>query len=50
MDSADDAVRVLVTDPVLHKRLAKYLVHRCFLNSFFEDFHAGMAPNSKSGD
>jgi hypothetical protein len=50
MDKTDDAVRVLVTDPVLQKRLAKYLVHRCFRNSVLEDLHAGIAPDSKSGD
>ncbi len=48
MDKTDDAVRVLVTDPVLQKRLAKHLVHRCFRNSVLEDLHAGIAPDSKS--
>ncbi len=46
----DDAIRVLITDPVLQKRLAKYLVHRCFRNSVLEDLHAGIAPDSKAGD
>jgi hypothetical protein len=32
------------------KRLAKYLVHRCFRNSALEDLHAGIAPDSKAGD
>jgi hypothetical protein len=50
MDKADDAVRVLVRDLVLQKRLAKYLVHRCFRNSVLEDLHAGIAPDSKLGD
>ena len=50
MDKRDDAIRVLITDPVLQKRLAKYLVHRCFRNSVLEDLHAGIAPDSKVGD
>ena len=50
MDKRDDAIRVLITDQVLQKRLAKYLVHRCFRNSVLEDLHAGIAPDSKAGD
>jgi len=50
MDKRDDAIRVLITDPVLQKRLAKYFVHRCFRNSVLEDLHAGIAPDSKAGD
>ena len=50
MDKTDDAVRVLITDPVLQKRLAKYLVQRCFRNSVLDDLHAGIAPDSKAGD
>ena len=50
MDKTDDALRVFVTDPILQKRLAKYLVHRCFRNSVLEDLHAGIAPESKTGD
>ena len=50
MDKTDDALRVLVTDPILQKRLAKYLVHRCFRNSVLEDLHAGIAPDSETGD
>ena len=50
MDKTDAAVRVLITDPALQKRLAKYLVQRCFRNSVLEDLHAGIAPDSKSGD
>jgi hypothetical protein len=50
MDKRDDAIRVLITDPVLQKRLAKYLVQRCFRNSVLEDLHAGIAPDSKAGD
>jgi hypothetical protein len=50
MDKTDEAIRVLITDPVLQKRLAKYLVHRCFRNSVLEDLHAGIAPDSNAGD
>ena len=50
MDRAHGGAQVLVADSVLQKRLAKYLVHRCFRNSVLEDLHAGIAPDSKSGD
>jgi hypothetical protein len=50
MDKTDEAVRVLITDPALQKRLAKHLAHRCFRNSVLEDLHAGIAPDSKAGD
>src|SRR6516165_5930839 len=46
MDNVDGAVRAFITDPVLQKRLAKYLVQRCFRNSALEDLHAGTAPDS----
>ena len=50
MDNVDGAIRALITDPVLQKRLAKYLAQRCFRNSALEDLHAGTAPDSKAGD
>ena len=50
MDKTDDALRAFVTDPVLQKRLAKYPAHRWFRNSALEDLHAGLAPDSKTGD
>ncbi len=50
MDKTSDAIRVFITDPVLQKRPAKYLVQRCFRNSVLEDLHAGIAPDSKAGD
>ncbi len=50
MHKRDEAIRVLITDLALQKRLAKYLVHRCFRNSVLEDLHAGIAPDSKAGD
>src|SRR5215471_18741314 len=48
--SAHEPVRAFITDPVLQKRLAKYLVLRCFRNSLLEDLHAGISPSSASGD
>lgn len=50
MGKRDDAIRVLITDPVLQQRRAKYLVQRCFRNSVLENLHAGIAPDSKAGD
>jgi hypothetical protein len=34
----------------LQQRLAKYLVHECFRNSELEKLHAGVVPDSKTGD
>lgn len=48
--NAHGAVRAFVTDPVLQKRLAKYLVLQCFRNSGLEDLHAGISPSSAAGD
>jgi len=50
MGRIDESVEVIVRNPEFQKRLAKYLVHRCFRNSVLEDLHAGTAPDSKSGD
>ena len=48
--SASKVVREFIGDPVLHKRLAKYLVLQCFRNSRLEDLHAGISPSSAGGD
>jgi ligand-binding SRPBCC domain-containing protein len=32
------------------KRLAKYLAQQCFRNIMLEDLHAGITPNSQTGD
>lgn len=48
--SAHEAVRAFITDPVLQKRLAKYMVLQCFRNSRLEDLHAGISPSSAAGD
>lgn len=50
MGNLDESARALITDPILQKRLAKYLVQRCVRNSVLEDLHAGTAPDSKAGD
>lgn len=48
--NADAAVKAMITDPVVQKRLAKYLVLRCFRNSVLENLHSGTVPDSESGD
>ena len=48
MENVDGAIQAFISDPVLQKRLAKYLVQRCFRNSALEDLHAGTAPGSKA--
>ena len=50
LDTMEDAAKPNLGDPVLQKRLAKYLVQQCFRNSMLEDLHAGIAPSSKAGD
>ena len=45
-----DTVREISTNPEVLKRLAKYLAQRCFRNSVLEDLHAGITPNSQTGD
>ena len=47
---AHGAIRAFITDPVLQKRLAKYMVLQCFRNSRLEDLHAGVSPSSAAGD
>ncbi|MGA3261305.1 MAG: hypothetical protein ABSE35_20665 [Bryobacteraceae bacterium] len=32
------------------KRLAKYLAQQCFRNTMLEDLHAGITPDSQTGD
>ena len=45
-----DALRLLITEPVLQQRLAKLIVLECFRNSVLEDLHAGISPFSAAGD
>ncbi|MGA3236849.1 MAG: hypothetical protein ABSG03_11130 [Bryobacteraceae bacterium] len=46
----NSAIRALIGDPELQKRLAKYVVLQCFRNSFLEDLHSGITPSSAQGD
>ncbi len=46
----DDAVKALIADPVMQKRLAKHIALKCFRNSVLEDLHTGIVPASKIGD
>jgi hypothetical protein len=48
MDQTD--LHAIATDPVLRKRLAKWMALRCFRNSRLEDMHAGIYPDSRTGD
>ena len=50
MDDARDAVRAFITEPALQQRLAKYLVQECSRNSELANLHAGVVPNTKTGD
>lgn len=43
-------VRKISTHPEVLKRLAKYLAQQCFRNTKLEDLHAGISPNSQTGD
>src|SRR5215469_17427723 len=43
-------VNAISRDSVVMKRLTKYLAQHCFRNTFLEDLHAGITPDSKTGD
>ena len=45
-----ETARKISTDPQVLKRLAKYLAQQCFRNTMLEDLHAGITPNSQTGD
>ncbi len=44
------ALSEVATDELVRKRLAKLMALECFRNSKLEDLHAGISPNSQSGD
>jgi hypothetical protein len=46
----DHLIRALIGDPELQKRLAKYMVVRCFRNTFLRDLHSGITPSLADGD
>src|SRR5262245_51321989 len=43
-------LNAISSDPVVMKRLAKYVAQQCFRDTFLEDLHAGITPDSKTGD
>jgi len=45
-----ETARKISTNPEVLKRLAKYLAQQCFRNTMLEDLHAGITPNSQTGD
>jgi len=45
-----ETARQISTRPEVLKRLAKYLALQCFRNTMLEDLHAGITPNSQTGD
>jgi ligand-binding SRPBCC domain-containing protein len=44
------ALSEIATSELVRKRLAKLMALECFRNSKLEDLHAGIYPNSQSGD
>jgi hypothetical protein len=42
--------REVSSNPEVLKRLAKYLAQQCFRNTMLEDLHAGITPDSQTGD
>lgn len=44
------AENILLDNPPVLKRLAKYMVQQCFRNTVLEDFHGGTTPGSQTGD
>jgi len=45
-----NSARLLAQNPLVLKRLAKYMAQQCFRNTVLEDFHAGITPHSQAGD
>src|SRR5215469_1772000 len=45
-----ETAREISSNPELMKRLAKYLAQQCFRNTMLEDLHAGIVPDSQTGD
>ena len=45
-----ETARTISTDREVLKRLAKYLAQQCFRNTMLEDLHAGITPDSRTGD
>ncbi len=45
-----NSARLLTQNPLIMKRLAKYMALQCFRNTILEGFHAGITPSSQAGD
>jgi len=45
-----ETAREISSNPEVMKRLAKYLAQQCFRNTVLEDLHAGITPDSQTGD
>jgi ligand-binding SRPBCC domain-containing protein len=45
-----ETAREIATNPEVGKRLARYLAQQWFGNTMLEDLHAGITPNSQTGD
>jgi hypothetical protein len=45
-----ETVREIASNPEVMKRLAKYLAQQCFRNTMLENLHAGITPDSQTGD
>jgi hypothetical protein len=45
-----ETAREVSSNPEVVKRLAKYLAQQCFRNTMLEDLHAGITPDSETGD
>jgi ligand-binding SRPBCC domain-containing protein len=45
-----ETAREVSSNPEVLKRLANYLAQQCFRNTMLEDLHAGITPNSQTGD
>jgi hypothetical protein len=45
-----NSTRLLTQNPLVMKRLAKYMARQCFRDTILEDFHAGITPYSEAGD
>jgi ligand-binding SRPBCC domain-containing protein len=43
-------IALIANDDQLRKRLAKFVASQCFRNTVLEDLHAGVSPDSKTGD
>jgi hypothetical protein len=45
-----ETAREISSNPELIKRLAKHLAQQCFRSTMIEDLHAGITPDSQTGD